>query len=125
MPESIVIRFQHPDKLLNMNDRMHWSAYSKRVREWRSATFWHAKAAMSAKQPPPGKAFIRVVFGTPQPTRRRDPHNYFPTVKAIIDGLTDAKLWPDDSAEYVGALEPAFTLDKNPIPSCTVEVYWS
>ena len=28
--------------------------------------------------------------------RRRDVHNYMPTVKAIIDGCTDAGLWADD-----------------------------
>lgn len=28
--------------------------------------------------------------------RRRDVHNFMPTVKAAIDGLTDAGLWIDD-----------------------------
>ena len=36
------------------------------------------------------------------PTRRRlDPPNLYPTVKAIIDGLTDANLWPDDNHEVI------------------------
>lgn len=36
------------------------------------------------------------------PTRRRlDPPNPYPTVKALIDGLTDANLWPDDNHEVI------------------------
>ncbi len=33
--------------------------------------------------------------------RRRDPHNYYPTLKAIVDGLVDYGLLPDDSHEYL------------------------
>lgn len=38
--------------------------------------------------------------------RRRDPHNYFATVKPIVDGLVDAGLWPDDTPEWVTTVEP-------------------
>ncbi len=33
--------------------------------------------------------------------RRRDPLNWAPTAKALIDGLTDVGLWPDDSARHL------------------------
>jgi len=46
-------------------------------------------------------SFVRVTFGVRDPGRRRDPHNYMPTVKAIIDGLVDAGVWPDDTPEDV------------------------
>ena len=39
---------------------------------------------------------------------RRDPHNVFATVKPIVDGLVDARFWPDDTAEWVTVLEPEF-----------------
>lgn len=33
--------------------------------------------------------------------RRRDPHNYYPTLKALIDGLVDYGLVPDDSHQFL------------------------
>lgn len=43
----------------------------------------------------------------PVPDRRpRDPHNYFKTVKPIIDGLVDAGLWPNDTPTWVTTVEP-------------------
>lgn len=42
----------------------------------------------------------------PVGVRRRDPHNYFPTVKPVVDGLIDAGLWPDDTPEWVTTTEP-------------------
>lgn len=33
--------------------------------------------------------------------RRRDPANWYPSVKALIDGFTDAGVWPDDDSGHV------------------------
>lgn len=38
--------------------------------------------------------------------RKRDPHNWTPTVKAIVDGLVDAGVWPDDNSDWVTTNEP-------------------
>ena len=39
------------------------------------------------------------------PTRRRlDPPNLYPTVKHLIDGLTDAKLWEDDDWKHMESM---------------------
>lgn len=39
------------------------------------------------------------------PTRRRfDPPNLYPSVKPIIDGLTDASLWEDDSFDQLTSM---------------------
>jgi len=32
--------------------------------------------------------------------------NYFTVVKAIVDGLVDAGLWPDDTNDYVTVTQP-------------------
>ena len=45
--------------------------------------------------------------------RRRDPHNFAPTLKHVIDGLVDAGLWPDDTPEYVRTLEPALAVRRD------------
>ena len=36
---------------------------------------------------------------------KADPPNAWPTLKAILDGLTDAGVWADDSSEHVVATE--------------------
>lgn len=44
----------------------------------------------------------KVLVTVYAPTRRRlDPPNLYPTVKALIDSLTDANLWPDDNHEVI------------------------
>jgi len=53
------------------------------------------------------RALVQFAFPVSQ-NRRRDPHNYYPTIKPIIDGLTDAGFWPDDTPEYVATREPMF-----------------
>ena len=32
---------------------------------------------------------------------RWDPANWYPSAKAVVDGFTDAGLWPDDSVRHV------------------------
>lgn len=58
-----------------------------------------------------GLAIVTCVFPVRQ-NRRRDPHNFYPTIKPIIDGLTDAGLWPDDTPEFVRTFEPVFTTEQ-------------
>lgn len=56
--------------------------------------------------------------------RRRDPHNYTGTVvKAIVDGLKDAGLVPDDTPEWVTVLDPIIQVMPEPTPlRCTVTI---
>lgn len=43
-----------------------------------------------------------VVVTVNPPTRRRmDPPNWCPTVKALVDGLTDAGIWTDDNSTVI------------------------
>lgn len=51
--------------------------------------------AEGAEIPVLGQAWVQAVFHFGD-GRRRDVHNYLPTVKACIDGFTDANLWEDD-----------------------------
>lgn len=45
---------------------------------------------------------FRVDVAIQPPTRRRfDPPNLYPTVKHIIDGMTDASFWEDDSFDQL------------------------
>jgi hypothetical protein len=92
--------FPRPTKaLLSMNDRHHWQRRRTDVKAWRTAAYF---AARSWGRPP---ATVCVTLDVP--TRaKRDPANYFATVKPIVDGFVDAGLWPDDTPEYVTVIEP-------------------
>lgn len=48
-----------------------------------------------------GPVHLIVTPIMPKATARYDPPNYWPTVKALIDGMTDAGLWPDDNGHII------------------------
>jgi len=51
---------------------------------------------------------LSFVFEVPN-KRRRDPHNVYPTCKALIDGIAaDAGCWADDTPEFVTTTEPTY-----------------
>jgi len=48
-------------------------------------------------------------------TRRRDPHNYTSTtIKAVIDGLVDAGVIPDDTPEWATILDSTVSVTRDP-----------
>ena len=55
---------------------------------------------------------------------RRDLHNYMPTLKALVDGLVDAGLLPDDDARHLQGpdmrLDPRHTHKRMGIPMCSI-----
>lgn len=83
--------------LLNANERTHWARRSRLSREWRERTCWLAKGGGI---PPLQRAsvVIYIAFGD---NRRRDVGNYQPTAKAIVDGLVDAGVLPDDDDAHL------------------------
>lgn len=87
-----------PARWLNANDRRHRLAAARDVREWRQAAGWHARAARL----PRGLAAVHVLAVLRMPDRRRrDPANFHPTVKAVVDGLVDYGLIPDDNPTHL------------------------
>lgn len=83
---------------LTMNQRLHWTKQRELARRWRYAAGIYARLAEAPKGLP--RSMVQVSFPVKQ-QRRRDPHNWAPTVKAIVDGLVDAQVFEDDSSEYV------------------------
>jgi len=102
----VVITFQRPARLLNLNDRMHWRAKANYTATWRQAA---KVAALQHYAPHLGRTLVKVTLPVRTPNTRRDPSNWYPTIKAIVDGITDAGVWPDDHAGYVVTQEPTFT----------------
>lgn len=96
------ITFMPPAPLLSMNDRHHWAVQGRYVKAWRTAAFVAARAAGLRDMP----ACVVTITLPVKDRRRRDPHNFTPTLKACIDGLVSAWVWPDDNAEWVTTTEP-------------------
>lgn len=104
----LLIEFAPPDKLISLNDRMHWSKRYQREKLWAEATWVHALQQIKPAERPQRRSLVHVTLPVKSVNTRRDPHNFFATVKPIIDGLVHAGLWPDDTPEYVKVDEPSF-----------------
>ncbi len=106
----IVVSFPQPCKPLTMNQRMHWAQKAKMTASWRQAglyaTGFGQRMNGVVRELP--RSVVQLVLPVRSVKIRRDPHNWYPTVKAVVDGLVDAGLWPDDTPEYVMTIEPAF-----------------
>ena len=113
--------FDNPDKALTLNGREHWAVKGSRVKTWRATTFINARQQLIEPYDL-GPSLVKVSFRFRQ-NRRRDPHNYFATVKPIIDGLVDAGLWPDDTPDHVATLEPELLVVKGHPNACHIEIW--
>lgn len=101
--EYILSNTKTSKQLLNSNDRLHFQKQSKITKMLR----YLAKADIKPtdrnrySEERPCQILVTVF----SPTRRRlDPPNFYPTVKALIDGYTDGGLWKDDNHEIVKRL---------------------
>lgn len=95
---ALVITLTPPCDFISANDRLHHHAKAKLTRAWRD----HAAAVVNAGWNPHyyERAHITVAIRFPT-NHRRDVGNYYPTAKAIVDGLVDATLLRDDNDRHV------------------------
>lgn len=91
------LEFLAPAKLISSNQRLHYYIRNSLTQSWRQAAFVYARAA---KLRPLQRAHIAMTIGFPD-GRRRDINNYQPTAKAIVDGLVDYGLLPDDNDHHL------------------------
>lgn len=105
-----IYSFPAPDQMITLNSRMHHMKRARIARSWRTAAFYQAINAISRgrlqRDTPP--CIVKVHIPVRSLATRRDPHNYIATVKPIIDGLVDARVWPDDTADWVTVVDPVF-----------------
>ena len=121
---SKVILVEKPGGLLSMNDRPTVKEKMGGNATWRDAAFWWAKQHRLRCREAIGPVEVWFEIGTKQPDKRRDPHNIYPTIKAIVDGFTNACVWEDDDSKHVKTYEPTFT---NEIPANKIRIMlaWS
>ncbi len=86
--------------LLTANDKFHWArraSLTKQLRQWACLLGREGEGVANL-----GLQHARVVVEFAYPdNRRRDRHNLAPTVKAVMDGLIDAGLLPDDADRFL------------------------
>lgn len=80
-------------RLLTANQRLHYKQRGERTAYWRTR-------AATLVVPRFATARIVLTFAWPD-KRRRDVANLYPTAKAIVDGLVDAGLLPDDNDNHL------------------------
>lgn len=99
----------HPALWLTANQRLHWSTRMRRTRMLRAYAASEARIHGLAGRRL-GPSAVTAMIGYPA-AGRADPANAAPTVKAIIDGLVDARVWDDDDHTHIPSV--AFTRNPN------------
>ena len=103
---TLVIRLPLPPRALNPNSRVHWAVKARAVTDMRLAASVTALGSSIRFTEP----IIDAVFWH-KTKKRRDRDNAIASCKAMIDGLSDAKLWDDDSCVHWG--DVALMVDKD------------
>ena len=97
-PRTWVLEMPAGMELLNSNQRHSWRHRARVTRDLREAACWLARIH---KVPRLEHASILAVYEPPD-RRKRDPANWHPSVKAIVDGLVaDAGVLPDDDSTHL------------------------
>lgn len=83
---------------LSENQRLHWAKKSSTVAEVRATAHVLAKANKLPRNVSHAK--VRLHYA-PLRNGRREGINIIPTQKALVDGLIDYGLTPDDTPQYI------------------------
>lgn len=97
---SWTVTIPAPAPWLNANSRTDRRRLASTVKAWRDAA--HV-AARAARLPKLAQAAITAELRFTD-KRRRDTPNYYPTIKAAIDGLVDGEVFDDDADGHVTEL---------------------
>lgn len=106
-PWRIVLPMTRP---LNLNDRRHWAAKAREVKQVKEDTFALVK---QARIPACQRVRVTMVYEPPD-KRRRDADNLVATLKPVLDGLVLAKVIPDDTPEHVEWPRPLIDTPSKP-----------
>lgn len=101
------LEFTIPRKqMLNAHGNSQWKSKMSIVKRLRTMGYDQAAAISEDRAAHDGTAVhfdkFEITVTLKPPIRNRiDPANYYPTAKALIDGLTDAGWWEDDNFEHL------------------------
>lgn len=89
-------------QMLSLNDRGDRRRTAPTVKNLRTTAMIRARAAGIGQS---DKLRLVAWFRFPD-ARRRDPHNFMPTLKALVDGFVDAGVLPDDDKHHLQGPDP-------------------
>lgn len=94
-----ILTLDVPETLwMSSNDRPpHWAIPAKKTKELRRRAGEQARFQLAVTA---GPVLVTAFIQYPR-NGRADPNNAAPTVKPILDGITDAGIWVDDDSEHV------------------------
>lgn len=99
------------DMWLSANQRLHWAPKAARTRWLRTYAIGRTR---QVGVEPFDVVHVAAFIGYMR-NGTADPANAAPTVKALIDGMTDAGVWADDDSTHV--IGPTYLRDpKSPTP---------
>jgi crossover junction endodeoxyribonuclease RusA len=91
---TVTLELEPPCDLINANQRLHYHPKARLTAGWRQAT----RIAVENGFNPYHFGRARIVVAIRFPNNiRRDVGNYYPTAKAIVDGLVDSRLIHEDN----------------------------
>lgn len=99
---TLVVRI--PGRPMSSNDRDHWRERARKTARTRDEARLVALLQLGPRPPQLHWPVTVTVQHNTATARRSDTANCQPAVKAAIDGLTDAGLWPDDGPDFVAAV---------------------
>lgn len=106
-PFATTFTFDWTSPPLHLNQSWkHWAPKAKAVKAVRSLM-----AAKARALPAMGRIDVHLVWVV-SVNRRRDGVNVSPTLKALVDGLVDAGVIPDDTPEYLSDHIPEIRYEK-------------
>jgi crossover junction endodeoxyribonuclease RusA len=99
-----VVRLPWAKPPASANDRDHWRVKARKVADIRDVAC-NLMLAAARRERPTSTLPKRITVGltyVPRDKRRRDPDNLVvPLFKALVDGIVDSGLVPDDTPEFV------------------------
>lgn len=100
------ISLRRGNQMISANDRMHFQVkrlITQYLREL--ACYQCTKMGLAPEQPySPEHPCVVSITVRPPTARRNDAPNWYPTIKALVDGLTDAGVWTDDNNTVIRAM---------------------
>lgn len=98
MSTTTVVIDPPPCDFINSNDRLHHHAKAKLTKAWRLAAY---EASLIPKRNVVDRAHVVVFIRFPT-NHRRDVGNFYPTAKAILDGIVSrGRFLGDDSDAHI------------------------
>lgn len=98
-----------PSKWISENEQLHWAERDRRADAWRRTAYLLLLARPAALRPPEGLAKVRVEVELHfRDHLHRDPHNFTPTAKPVVDALGPPFVRPPTRKQPKGRSAPGY-----------------